>query len=144
MTKTAYSVKYLETLSLACCGRKNDLQTNIYLWQECALEQTKAKITHLNTICNSVCFMVELEFFLIVNMSRSFVPPIQKCALLGVGSIPDPLSHTGRAILISLSFILSILESLLIESTLLKLQVVSFFFQVVSFKLIKEGLQMNH
>lgn len=88
--------------------------------------------------------MVELEFFLIVNMSRSFVPPIQKCALLGVGSIPDPLSHTGRAILISLSFILSILESLLIESTLLKLQVVSFFFQVVSFKLIKEGLQMNH
>lgn len=84
-----------------------------------------------------ICFMVELESFLIVNMSRSFLPPVQKCALLGVGSIPDPLSHTGRAILISLSFILPILESLLIESTLLKLQ-------VVSFKLIKEGLQKKH
>lgn len=34
--------------------------------------------------CVQICFMAELEFFLIVNMSRSFVPPTQKCVLLGV------------------------------------------------------------
>lgn len=34
--------------------KKNDLQTNTYLWQECALEQNEAKISHLNTICKRV------------------------------------------------------------------------------------------
>lgn len=34
--------------------------------------------------CIQICFMAELELFLIVNMSRPFVPPTQKCALLGV------------------------------------------------------------
>lgn len=34
--------------------------------------------------CVQICLMAELEFFLIVNMSRSFVPPTQKCVLLGV------------------------------------------------------------
>lgn len=34
--------------------KKNDLQNDTYLWQECALEQNKAKISHSNTICKSV------------------------------------------------------------------------------------------
>lgn len=66
MTQTPYSVSYLETLTLACCGRKKDLQTNTYLWQECAVEQTEAKISHLNTICNSVykyALWLNLSFF---------------------------------------------------------------------------------
>lgn len=52
------------------------------------------------------------------------------------GSILDPLSHTGQAVLISLSFILSILESLLGHSILPRLP-------VISYRLIKEGLQIK-
>lgn len=39
---------------------------------------------HNMQACVQICFMAELELFLIVNMSRSFVPPTQKCVLLGV------------------------------------------------------------
>lgn len=34
--------------------------------------------------CVQICFMAEVGFFLIVNMSCSFVPPTQKCVLLGI------------------------------------------------------------
>lgn len=54
MAQTPDSVQYPETLTLTCCQRKNDLQTNTYRWQECVLEQIEAKISHSNTKYNSV------------------------------------------------------------------------------------------
>lgn len=52
---TPTSVHSLETLTLACCWSKKKWPPNQYLpLQECAVEQTEAKISHSNTICNSV------------------------------------------------------------------------------------------
>lgn len=88
MTHTPYSVQYLETLTPACCWRKKKRSPNQYLplaGMCIGTEWGKNKsFEHNMQACVQICFMAELELFLIVNMSRSFVPPTQKCVLLGV------------------------------------------------------------
>lgn len=123
-TQTPSSVQDLKTLTLACCWRKIKRSPKRYLplaGMRIGTEWGKNKsFEHNMQECVQICFMAELELFLIVNMSHSFVPPPQKCVLLGVRFYSWPLSHTGQANSISLSLVLPILETLLLHSILLR------------------------
>lgn len=56
-------------LLCAARGEKKNLQNDTYLWQECALEQNEAKISHSSTICKSVC----------TNMLRGWTWALSDC-----------------------------------------------------------------
>lgn len=86
MTPTQFSLWKL-WLSHAVEEKKSSLNQYLPLAGMCTgTDWGKNKsFEHNMQQCVQICFMAELEIFLIVNMSRSFVPPTQKCVLWGVG-----------------------------------------------------------